>query len=131
MQGLGATACSIGRGLAEGWSSADLVRLMAQAVTDFDALPDRASREAFISEPELIGDAAWDAAIAALAVHLCRRGGFERTPDWTRTSERYNPRITWLSLPPDSTLQAFVYQRTPIYFKARGVMLDEANLVSV
>lgn len=131
MQGLGSTARSIGRGLTEGWPSADLVRLLAQAVTDFDALPDHASREAFISEPELIGDTAWDAAMAALAVHLCQRGGFDRSPDWTRASERYNPSIAWLSLPPDSTLQAFVYQRTPIYFKARGVMLDEANLVSV
>lgn len=131
MQGLKATAHAIGRGLAKEWSSSDLVRLLAQAVDDFDGLPDQASREAFLAEPSLIGDAAWDAAIAALAVHLCRRGGFDRTPDWTRTSERYSPRIAWLTLPPDSTMQAFVYQRTPIYFKARGVMLDEANLVSV
>lgn len=131
MQGLQATARSLGRGLAEGWPPADLVRLLAQAVDDFDALPDQASREAFVAEPALIGDAAWDAAMAALAVHLCLRGGFGRTPDWTRASERYNSRIAWLTLPPDSTMQAFVYQRTPIYFKARGVMLDEANLVSV
>jgi hypothetical protein len=131
MQGLEATARSIGRGLDEEWSSSDLVRLLAQAVDDFDALPDQASREAFIAEPGLIGDAAWDAALAALAVHLCQRGGFDRTPDWTRASERYNLRIAWLTLPPESTMQAFVYQRTPIYFKARGVMLDEANLVSV
>jgi hypothetical protein len=131
MQGLAATARSIGQGFAEGWASGDLVRLMAQAVADFEALPDDASRVAFVAEPALIGNEAWDAAIAALAVHLCRLGGFPRTPDWTRASERYCPRITWLTLPPESTMQAFVYQRTPIYFKARGVMLDEANLVSV
>lgn len=131
MHGIEVTAHAIGRGLAEQWSSSDLVRLLAQAVDDVDRLPDQASREAFVAEPALIGDAAWDAAIAALAVHLCKRGGFDRTPDWTRASERYNTRIAWLTLPPDSTMQAFVYQRTPIYFKARGVMLDEANLVSV
>lgn len=131
MHGLEATAHAIGGGLAEEWSSSDLIRLLAQAVVDFDALPDQSSREAFLAEPSLIGDHAWDAAIAALAVHLCRRGGFDRTPDWTRASERYNPRIAWLTLPPGSTMQAFVYQRTPIYFKARGVMIDEANLVSV
>lgn len=131
MQGLAATARSMGQGLAEDWAPADLVRLMAQAVADFEALPDEASRAEFVSEPALIGDEAWDAAIAALAVHLCRIGGFERTPEWTRARERYNSRITWLTLPPGSTMQAFVYQRTPIYFKARGVMLDEANLVSV
>jgi hypothetical protein len=131
MQGLAATARSIGQGLAEGWPPADLVRLMAQAVADFEALPDDASRITFVAEPALIGDAAWDAAIAALAVHLCRLGNFTRTPEWTRAGERYSPRIAWLTLPPESTMQAFVYQRTPIYFKARGVMLDEANLVSV
>ena len=131
MRGLEATAHAIGRGLGEEWSSSDLVRLLAQAVDDFDSLPDNASREAFLAEPSLIGDQAWDAAMAALAVHLCLRGGFDRTPEWTRASERYNSRIAWLTLPPGSTMQAFVYQRTPIYFKARGVMLDEANLVSV
>jgi hypothetical protein len=131
MQGLEATAHAIGRGLAEEWSSADLVRLMAQAVADFEALPDDASRVAFVAEPALIGNEAWDAAIAALAVHLCRRGGFDRTPEWTRAGERYSTRIAWLTLPPESTMQAFVYQRTPVYFKARGVMLDEANLVSI
>jgi hypothetical protein len=131
MSGLDATARAIGRGLASDWSTSDLVRLMAQAVADFTALPDEASRESFVAEPGLVGDQAWDAALAALAVHLCRLGGLPRTPEWTRASERYCPRITWLTLPPDSTLQAFVMQRTPIYFKARGVMLDEANLVSV
>jgi len=131
MQGLAATARSIGQGFAERWASGDLVRLMAQAVADFEALPDDASRAEFVEEPPLIGDAAWDAAIAALAVHLCRLGNFDRTPEWTRAGERYSPRIAWLTLPPESTMQAFVYQRTPIYFKARGVMLDEANLVSV
>jgi hypothetical protein len=131
MSGLDATASAIGQGLASDWPTSDLVRLMAQAVADFDALSDEAARDAFVMEPALIGDDAWDAAIAALAVHLCRRGGFARTPEWTRASERYCPRITWLTLPADSKLQAFVLQRTPIYFKARGIMLDEANLVSV
>ena len=38
---------------------------------------------------------------------------------------------TWIGLADDSRLQAYVYQRTPAYFKARGVILNEANLVSV
>ena len=65
MQGLAATARSMGQGLAEAWAPADLVRLMAQAVADFEALPDEATRAEFVSEPALIGDEAWDAAIAA------------------------------------------------------------------
>jgi hypothetical protein len=66
-----------------------------------------------------------------LAVHLTRAAHFDRTPDWTTRPERYSPTFRWIGLAPESGLKAYVFQRTPIYFKARGVMLDAANLVSV
>jgi hypothetical protein len=131
MTGLDSVAQSLSRALDERWSDSDLVRVLAQAVCDFEALPDEDARWEFVSEPRLTGDPAWDAAVAGLAVHLCRMGGFERTPAWTRHPDRYSRRIAWIGLAPHSTLQAYVFQRTPAYFKARGVMLDEANLVSV
>lgn len=124
-------ALEVRRALAEGWPDTDLVRLLAQAVEDFGRLDSQVERTTFVLEPRPTGSAVWDAALAALAVHLCRAAGFDSTPDWTRAPGRFSTRIAWIGLAPDSALQAYVYQRTPAYFKARGVMLDEANLVSV
>lgn len=70
-------------------------------------------------------------AFAGLAVHLCRMAHMQRSPAWTREPQRYSTRIAWIGLPPGSSMQAYVYQRTSGYFQARGVMLNEANLVSV
>ena len=36
-----------------------------------------------------------------------------------------------IGLSPDSEMKAYVFQRTTIYFKSRGVMIDAANLASV
>jgi hypothetical protein len=131
MPSLDDTAGAVARGLAAGWPDSDLVRLLAQAVEHFEGLPSDDARADFLHEPGLTGDLVWDAAFAGLAVHLCRLAHMERSPNWTREPQRYSPRITWIGLPPGSTMQAYVYQRTPAYFKARGVMLNEANLVSV
>ena len=131
MSSLDVTAQHIREGLLAGWPDQDLVRLLAEAVHDFECIDQTDERWQFLEEPRLTGDVAWDAAIAALAVHLCRMAHFDRTPDWTRTPERYSPTFRWIGLPPGSELKAYVFQRTPIYFKARGVMLNSANLVSV
>lgn len=131
MTSLDAAATELARGRGQGWPASDMVRVMAQAVSDFDELDDDSAREAFLDEPSLTGDVVWDAALAALAVHLCRRARCESTPDWTRAPERYSTRITWIGLPEGSGLEAYVYQRTPAYFKARGVMLNADNLESV
>lgn len=131
MAGLDSSARELSRALAEGWPDSDRVRVLAQAVEDFQRLDDDQARHAFLAEPRLTGDVVWDAALAALAVHLCRMAGITKTPAWTRRPERYSPRFAWIGLSANSTLQAYVFQRTPAYFKARGVMLNEANLVSV
>lgn len=131
MSSLDATAEQVREGLLADWPDQDLVRLLADAVHAFECIDDHAERCQFLEEPRLTGDVGWDAALAALAVHLCRMAHFDRTPDWTRRPERYSPTFRWIGLPPGSELKAFVFQRTPIYFKARGVMLNSANLVSV
>lgn len=131
MASLDSYACEISAGIVADWSSADLVRLMAQAVEDFQRLESRDEQERFLAEPRTTGDITWDAALAALAIHLCRLAQWETTPDWTRNPSRYAPNFCWIGLAPDSTMKAYVFQRTPAYFKARGVILDEANLASV
>lgn len=131
MASLTSTAREIVRGLDEDWPPSDLVRLLAQAVEDFDRLHTDDERREFLEEPDLTEDVVWDAALAALAIYLCRKATWDRTPDWTREPCRFAPRITWIGLAEDSALQAFVYQRTPAYFKSRGVMLSEDNLVSI
>lgn len=131
MASLDATAVGIERALAEGWSEGDMVRLLAESVHEFELLDGDDDRSAYLAEPRITGDVGWDAALAALAVHLVRLVGMTRTPDWTRDPGRYSPEIRWIGLPESSDMQAFVFQRTPVYFKARGVMLNEANLVSV
>lgn len=131
MASLDATAAGIEKALAEDWSEGDMVRLLAEAVHEFELLEGDDDLDAFLAEPRATGDIAWDAALAALAVHLVRLAGLTRTPNWTRDTGRYSPEIRWIGLPDGSDMQAFVFQRTPAYFKARGVMLNEANLVSV
>ena len=131
MGSLDATAEQITTALADDWSDSDLVRLLAEAVHEFETIGDPVRQEMFLAEPRPTGDVAWDAALAALAVHLVRLAGFGRTPDWTRKPERYTRDFRSIGLTDDSDLKAFVFQRTPFYFKARGVMLNEANLESV
>lgn len=131
MNTLDACAQEITRGLEEGWPDSDMVRLMAQVVEEFQRTTDSEQRQQILWEPRLTGDMRWDAALAALALHLCRLAGFARTPDWTRAGNRFSPGLFWVGLGQDSALQAHVLQRTPAYFKGRGVMLNEANLVSV
>lgn len=131
MSSLDDTAVNVAEALSADWPDADLVRLLADAVHEFELLDDPVQKSAFLAEPRLTGDVGWDAALAGLAVHLARMAHFDRTPDWTRRPERYSPTLRWIGLAPGSGLQAYVFQRTPIYFKARGVMLNEVNLVSV
>lgn len=132
MSSLDDVADHIRVGLQEGWSDSDLVRLLADAVHEFELIDEGALRWNYlVKEPRLTGDTGWDAALAALAVHMVRLGRLERAPEWTLEPGRYSHNFRWIGLAPDSDMKAFIFQRTPIYFKARGVMLDVANLASV
>lgn len=131
MPSLDSAAHELARGVQAQWPESDLVRVLAQAVTDFSQTRTHDEQAAFLDRPSPTGDPVWDAALAALAVHLCRQASWERVPDWTREPDRYVTRLAWIGLPPDSDLQAYVFQRTPAYFKARGIMLNVENLVSV
>lgn len=125
-------AVGIRSGLSDGWPDADLVRLVADAIHESALVESVDAQWDYLArEPRLTGDTGWDAALAGLAVHLARMAAFDRTPPWTRHADRYSPTFRWIGLAPDSEMKAYVFQRTPIYFKSRGVMIDVANLVSV
>ncbi|MHB1166221.1 MAG: hypothetical protein ACYC3K_13485 [Candidatus Nanopelagicales bacterium] len=132
---LAATADAIRAGLAAGLGAGlgdqYALRAIIQASDDFTALAEADARQAFLAEPPSTGDGRYDALLAALAVHLCIRAGLPTTPQWTRSPERYQDRVWWFGLPDGSGLRAYVLQRTPACFQARGVMFDITNLDSV
>lgn len=132
MSSLDVLAEQIRIGLRDGWFDSDLVRLMADAIHEFELIESVTGQWAYLEqEPRSTGDAGWDAALAGLAVHLTRLSSLDRTPAWSRDACRYSPTFRWIGLTSDSEMKAYVFQRTPIYFKSRGVMIDAANLVSV
>lgn len=110
---LNETAATMRRAVDEGWPDSDFVRLLAQAVEDFERC-DADEHDHFLAEPRLTGSDVWDAALAALAVHLCRRAGRDVTPAWTLEPCRFTARMAWIGLPPGSALQAYVFQRTEL-----------------
>lgn len=128
--GLATTALAVRRELEIGTDEADLLRIVIQAADDFAGLDDE-SRASFLAEPASTGDARYDALIAGLAVYLVQLAGMGTTPDWTRHESRYLTRMWWVGLPEGSGRRAFVLQRTPAYFKARGVMFNPDNLASL
>ena len=132
MWSLDTLAEQIQAGVSEGWPDADLVRLIADSIHEFELLHPAEDRwDLLAREPRSTGDRGWDAALAGLAVHLTRLAALETTPSWTRDVSRYSPEFRWIGLPSDSAMKAYVFQRTPIYFKSRGIMIDAANLVSL
>lgn len=132
MSSLDILAGKIRVGLRDGWSDSDLVRLVADAIHEFQLIEPAQERWEYLErEPQSTGDVGWDAAVAALAVHMARLSSLDRTPAWSRHESRYSPTFRWIGLAPDSEMKAYVFQRTPIYFKSRGVMIDEANLASI
>lgn len=128
---LQAAAREIRWGLAAGLDHRHALRAIIQASDDFAALPDAPAQRDFLAEPDSTGDARYDALLAALAVHLCVRAGLPTTPSWTRDPGRYLERMWWFGLPDGSGLRAYVLQRTPACFQARGVLFDITNLDSV
>lgn len=132
MSSLDVVAEQVRIGLRDEWSESDLVRLIADAVHEFELIESATDRWSYLEkEPRPTGDSGWDAVLAGLVVHMARLAAFERTPSWSRDLSRYSPTFRWIGLSPDSEMKAYVFQRTPVYFKSRGVMIDAANLASV
>lgn len=76
-------------------------------------------------EPPLIGDARFDALLAAAAEHVAARHGLPG-PLWTITAERLLYRAWWISTLPSARVQALLW--TPASFRRRGIYLDRRDL---
>lgn len=109
----------------------DMLRHVIQAADDFARLEVEEDRGFFLASPGSTGSSRWDALIAALAVELCRRGGLDRTPSWTRQPGRYLDHTWWVGAAGEvPSLRALILRDSPSAFRARGVMLGRQLLAS-
>jgi len=127
---LPSTAAAIRRDLSVDQSESATLRLIIQASDDFARLEEAEDRQFFLSEPSPTGSRRWDALLAGLAVHLCRRAGMDRTPWWTTDPSRTVGDLWWVDSDAPG-LQARLLQNAVPSLRARGVILDRRNLESV
>jgi transcriptional regulator with XRE-family HTH domain len=121
-----AAAAAVRRGVKQGWSTADLLRLVRQVRSDSRWLVTDADRAAFFAEPSTTGDQRWDAMLAANAENLALESGLP-VPPWT--AGHALPTFWFVGSTP--SLHAYAFSRTPISMQVRGVMVDPADLDAV
>lgn len=121
-----AAAAALRRGVKQGWSTADLLRLVRQVRSDSRWLVTDADRAAFFAEPSTTGDQRWDAMLAANAENLALESGLP-VPPWT--AGHALPTFWFVGSTP--SLHAYAFSRTPISMQVRGVMVDPADLDAV
>jgi transcriptional regulator with XRE-family HTH domain len=119
-------AAGLRRGLAQGWSDAELLRLIRQFRTDAQVLTRPVDRAACFVDPTTTGDRRWDVLLAGVVEDLALRGGFE-TPAWARSGTL---RPAWF-LTSAPSLEAYVFARSPFALQVRGVFVDPADLEAV
>lgn len=110
----------------EEWSTADLLRVVRQMLTDSRHLRSAADRSAFLAEPSTTGDARWDAMLAGVVENLALKSGFD-PPDWT--PGHVLPTFWFVGSSP--SLQAYAFARSPFSLQIRGVMVDPGDLEAV
>jgi hypothetical protein len=117
------------RGLLDsGASLNDLLRTVAQGITDFRNLVSAADHRKFLSEPASTGSVQWDAVLASVAEYECNRAGIT-APVWCQEGRFVSP--SWTFLTELEGLYAYVLVNTPAEFAARNIYVDRANLESV
>jgi len=121
-----AAAAALRRGVKQGWSTADLLRLVRQVRSDSRWLVTDADRAAFFAEPSTTGDQRWDAMLAANAENLALESGLP-VPPWTAG----HALPTFWFVGSTQSLHAYAFSRTPISMQVRGVMVDPADLDAV
>lgn len=121
-----AAAAMIRRGLREGWSTADLLRVVREMRSNARFVVTDRDRAAFLAEPSTTGDPRWDAMLAASTEDLALRGGFD-VPAWTAG---HALRTFWF-VGSSPSLHAYAFARSPLSMQVRGVMVDPADLEAV
>jgi hypothetical protein len=127
---MASTALQIREDICQGVSESDTLRVIIQASDDFPKLTLPEERAFFLIEPGATGDVRYDALLAGLAVHVCRKAGLESTPAWTRAPGRMLNEMWWFDSPAPS-LHALGLRDAVPAMRARGVMFSRRNLESV
>lgn len=105
-----------------------LLRMIAQAISDYRALASVEDQHRFMERPESTGDRRWDAMLAAVAEREARRSGHD-IPVWVYDSEFVlSP---WWFLSPTKSLRAYPLQHSAPEFAVRNIFIDAASLESV
>jgi transcriptional regulator with XRE-family HTH domain len=123
---LPATASSLRKGLREGWTTADLLRLIREMRSNAKFVTSRADHEAFYAEPSTTGDKRWDAMLAGNVEELTMRDGYP-APEWTRGGSL--PEFWFVGT--TASLRAYAFSHSPFPLQIRGVMVDPADLESI
>lgn len=105
-----------------------MLRLIAQAVSDFRSLTHPHDQRHFLREPPRTGDQRWDALLAGVAAREARRAGVP-IPRWTTRSERFLDRAWFPS--PTPGLRAMAFAASPADLAIRNVYLDPAEWESI
>lgn len=121
-----AAAAALRRGLRAGWPTVDLLRVVREMVSNAKWLHSDADFDAFLSAPSTTGDPRWDAMLAGVAEILALHAG-RPVPGWTAGWEL--GRLWFVSSLPG--MDAYALAHTPPPLRIRGVVVDEASLVSV
>lgn len=121
-----AAAAALRRGLRDGWSTADLLRIVRQLGSDATHLESEADRRAFTSEPSTTGDRRWDLLLAGAVEDLALRRGWP-VPEWVRSGSLDS---FWF-VGSARSLDAYAFARVPLSLQLRGIVLDPADLVAV
>lgn len=119
-------AAAIRAGLRNGWSTADLLRLVREMRSHTQFIAGPADRAAFLAPPSTTGDQRWDAMLAGCVEDLCLSRKWA-TPDWARGKAL--PTFWFVGSAP--SLAAYAFARSPFSLQVRGVMVDPGDLEAV
>jgi hypothetical protein len=105
-----------------------LLRMAAQAISDYRSLRTAADQDRFLQRPDSTADRRWDAMLAAIAEREARQSGTE-IPEWVYDNAYVlSP---WWFLSPTESLRAYSLQHTAPEFAIRNIFIDAASLESV
>jgi transcriptional regulator with XRE-family HTH domain len=121
-----AAAAGVRHGITDGWSTADLLRVVRECLSNSRWVTTEADVAAFFSAPSTTGDRRWDALLAGAVEDLCIRSG-RPVPAWTNG----HALATFWFVGDNRAFDAYALARSPLSLKIRGVMIDPDSLVSV
>jgi transcriptional regulator with XRE-family HTH domain len=104
------------------------VRRSAELAARFENGDIETRHRMIAAEPPAIGDARWEAFVAALAEWLAVRAGMS-TPDWAHHADRYLHEGWWITQM--AAMRAWEYAGSPASFQTRGVYLHRDSLRNV